>query len=120
MDLYLDDCADANSLVRALQQAGHNVYTPRSEKTAGLSDPEHLAYAASHGYILITKNPADFDELHREWQGDGRAHGGILLIYQDNIRGKDMSPGDVARAIGNLAASGLPIEDEVHILNHWR
>jgi len=50
----------------------------------------------------------------------GHRHHGILLIYEDNVRGKDMEPPDIVRAIGNLLASGLPIANEVHALNHWR
>src|SRR5262249_16616694 len=69
---------------------------------------------------LITKNPKDFRDLQPEWQAQKRPHFGILLIYEDNIRGKDMEPADIVRAIGKLLASGLPVRDELHILNHWR
>ena|SRR5579871_6181016 len=120
MDLYLDDCADSNLLVDLLRQAGHRVYTPRTEATRGVDDPEHLAYAAARGYTLITKNRGDFSQLHQEWQVSGRPHAGILLVCEDNIRGKDMEPGDIVRAIGKLLASCLPVFNELHTLNHWR
>ena len=120
MQFYLDDCADADHLVALLRQAGHQVFTPRTEATRGIRDPDHLAYAAAHGYTLITKNPDDFDQLHREWQASARTHAGILLVCEDNIRGKDMEPGDIVRAISHLLASGLPIANELHTLNHWR
>src|SRR2546428_7704953 len=119
MRFYLDDCAYSKHLVRLLQQAGHDVRTPRSESTAGAGDPVHLAHAATHGYVLITKNPDDFELLHHDWQQQGRAHSGILLIYQDNIRGKDMRPADIVRAIERLLVSGLPLTNELHALNHW-
>jgi hypothetical protein len=48
MELYLDDCADANDLVLLLQQAGHAVRTPRTEQTRGVDDPVHLEHAAAH------------------------------------------------------------------------
>src|SRR6187200_2145313 len=117
MEIYLDDSADDDDLVAFLSQAGHTVYTPRTEQTRGALDPTHLEYAASHGYAILTQNPGDFRRLHERWQAQGRTHSGILLIYQDNIRGKDMEPPDTAAAIGNLLASGLPIANEVHILN---
>src|SRR5438876_9201827 len=120
MDLYLDDCADSNHLIGLLRQAGHRVYTPRTEATRGIDDPDHLAYAAAHGYTLITKNRGDFDQLHREWQASGRSHAGILLVCEDNIRGKDMEPGDIVHAINRLLTSGVPIDNELHVLNHWR
>jgi Domain of unknown function (DUF5615) len=120
MEFYLDDCADANRLGILLRQEGHTVRTPRTEGTRGVDDPIHLEYAATRGYALITKNPKDFRLLHAEWQRQGRAHHGILLIYEENIRGKDMEPGDIVRANGKLLASGLPLFNELHVLNHWR
>ena len=120
MQIYLDDCADSKPLVGLLQQAGHSVYTPRGESTSGADDPVHLAHAAAHGYVLITKNPDDFERLHREWQHQGQAHHGILLIYQDNVRGKDMRPAHIVRAIDRLLALGLPLANELYALNHWR
>lgn len=120
MEIYLDDCADDDDLVAFLSQAGHGVHTPRTEGTLGVSDPRHLEYASAHGYSLLTLNPEDFRTLHQRWQVQGRAHSGILLVYQDNIKGKDMEPPDIVRAIGNLLASGLPIANELHVLNQWR
>jgi predicted nuclease of predicted toxin-antitoxin system len=120
MQFYLDDCADANALVVDLTDAGHLVETPRSAGLGGARDPKHLDYAAQHGLTLITKNPADFLLLHEEFQQQGRLHAGILLVYQDNVPSKDMRSGDIVRAIERLRSSGLKIEGEVHILNHWR
>lgn len=120
MRLYLDDCADADILVAYLRNAGHHVETPRSAGTTGRRDREHLEHAARNTLVLITRNPDDFEALHDDWQAVGQAHSGILLICQDNIKGKDMQPADIVRAIQNLLASGLPIANQVHVLNHWR
>lgn len=120
MRLYLDDCADADPLVTYLSNAGHDVETPRSAGTSGAADEVHLGFAARTGAALISKNPDDFEALHTEWREAGQSHGGILLICQDNVKGKDMQPGDIVRAIQNLVNSGLPVADEVHVLNHWR
>src|SRR5438045_1553938 len=109
MDLYLDDCADSNRLAVFLTNAGHRVETPRTAGLSGRQDHEHLAYAAQHTLTLVTKNPAHFSALHNAWQAQGRIHSGILLIYQDNVKGKDMEPADVAAAITRLLASGIPI-----------
>jgi hypothetical protein len=120
MQIYLDDCADDDDLVAFLSQAGHSVYNPRTERTRGVSDLRHLEYASARGYSLLTQNPSDFQKLHDAWQAQGRRHSGLLLIYQDNVRGKDMEPGDILQALERLLASGVPIANEVHILNHWR
>src|SRR5437764_13924435 len=120
MLIYLDDCSDDNTLVRFLSQAAHTVYTPRSEGTLGVRDPTHLEYAAARGYTLLTQNPKDFRDLHDNWQAAGRTHSGILILCEDNIKGKDMEAPDIVRAIGNLPSSGLAICNELHILNQWR
>jgi hypothetical protein len=120
VEIYLDDCADDDDLVAFLTQQGHAVHTPRSDGTAGVLDPRHLEHAAAHGYTLVTKNPSEFRRLHDAWQAQGRTRSGILLIYQDNIKGKDMKPADIVRAINNLIASGLPVADAIHALNNWR
>jgi hypothetical protein len=120
MQIYLDDCSDDDDLIAYLSNAGHKVYTPRTEGTLGAGDDRHLEYAAAHDYTLLTQNPDDFRQLHRLWRAQGRSHSGLLLIYQHNIKGKDMGLPDIVRVIGNLLASGLPIADEIHILNQWQ
>jgi hypothetical protein len=70
--------------------------------------------------VLLTYNVDDFKDLHQQWQAQGRTHAGIFIIYQENIVGKDMSYRDMIRAINNLLASGIPIANEVHTLNHWQ
>jgi hypothetical protein len=120
MEFYLDDCADANDLASLLRQSGHAVRTPRTENTRGADDTVHLSHATTMGCTLITKNPRDFRDLHQEWQVKGRSHHGVLLIYEENIRGKDMEPADILRAIGKLLASGLAIFNELHVLSQWR
>jgi predicted nuclease of predicted toxin-antitoxin system len=120
MRLYLDDCSDANELVAYLGAAGRYVENPRIGGISGAQDQEHLEYAARQGLSLITRNPDDFIELHQEWQAVGRPHAGILLVYEDNVKGKDMEAADIVRALDKLLASGLPIANELHTLNHWR
>ena len=116
MRIYLDDCADDDDLIAWLSGEGHVVCTPRSEGTLGARDEHHLQYATDHGLVWLTLNPADFRELHDQWQAEGRPHSGTLLVYQDNIKGKDMGPPDIARSLQNLIASGLPIAGEIHTL----
>jgi hypothetical protein len=39
---------------------------------------------------------------------------------RDNNRSKDMKPADIVRAVSRLLASGLPLDNEMYALNHWR
>jgi hypothetical protein len=118
--IYLDDCADSDLLLTYLTNAGYQVLTPRLANTRGASDETHLAYAAQNQYVLVTFNTGDFLLLHNMYQTQGKSHSGIFLIYQDNIAGKDMTAREIVRAIDNLCASGLPIANSIHVLNHWR
>ena len=68
----------------------------------------------------MTRNVADFQELHRLHLEKGGHHPGLLFRYFDNNPRKDLSPAGVVAAIDRLVASGLPFEDECHNLNHWK
>lgn len=120
LNLYLDDCMNAELLADLLRKAGHQVTRPVDVGLAGTDDAVHFAYAASNHLTLITKNPADFEALHDQDQN----HQGILGVYQDNDPKRDMSHGDVVRAIKNLEdaakSGGDPIPGKFHRLNDWR
>ena len=120
LSLYLDDCADDDTLIALLRQAGHQVQTPRLAGTSGVSDSEHLDYAARNHQTLLTKDPADFLELHAIWQAAQRPHSGILLVYEEKEVSKNMSRPQLVAAINSLVTAAVPIENQVHILNHWR
>ena len=120
LSLYLDDCADDDTLAVLLRQAGNQVSTPRIAGTSGASDAEHLDYAARRSRTLLTKDPDDFVDLHHRWQALHRTHSGILLIYEDKGVSKNLSRAQIVLAIDNLVASAVPIANEVHNLNQWR
>lgn len=114
--LYLDDSAYAKELVSRLRAAGHDVQTPVEAGTRGLHDPVHLRHAIAQRRVLLTRNPDDFEDLHREVA----THPGIVSIYQDNDATRDMSYAEIVRALGNLESSGIVLENGFHILNAWR
>ena len=120
LTIYLDDCSDDNRLIHSLTLAGHTAISPRSTDTKGWEDGDHLRYAATHGYCLLTLNPADFRRLHRDWQERGCTPSGIFVIYRDNNIRKDMNYTDIVRSIANVLASNLPIVNEIYTLNQWR
>lgn len=120
LTIYLDDCSDDDDLIVFLTRASHTVISPRATGTRSWKDPDHLTYAATRGHVLLTHNPPDFRRLHRDWQAQRRTHAGIFIIYRDNNVRKDMTHPDIVRAIENLLASGLPIANEIYILNQWR
>lgn len=116
MEIYLDDCAYSKRLKRQLEAAGHQVHTPFDAGLPGQPDDVHLRYAAEHGLALLTYNADDFLNLHERYPD----HAGVLVVYRDADMTKNMSYADIVRAIENLTASGMPIEGQPHVLNHWQ
>ncbi len=120
LKLYLDDCANARLLAELLRQAGHTVTRPIDAGLVGADDGVHFAYAAKQGLTIITKNPADFEALHK---ADPR-HSGVLAIHQDNDASRDMSDAEIVKAIKNVEdaaqSGGDPIPGMFHRLNDWR
>ena len=120
MNLYLDDNSVKTSLANQLRRAGHQGTLPADLGLAGASDPRHLAACASHRLVLLTRDHDDFLDLHDLIQATHGSHAGILVVCADNDPARDMKDRDIVRAIANLAAALVPIENDFNILNHWR
>jgi predicted nuclease of predicted toxin-antitoxin system len=120
MNLYLDDDSAKALLVSLLQKAGHRVVVPANVGLRGADDAEHLLHAVQKDLVLMTRNHDDFRTLHLLVQATGGRHTGIFVVRRDNDPTRDMKDRDVVRSIANLEAAGVPIVNELHILNHWR
>jgi predicted nuclease of predicted toxin-antitoxin system len=120
MDLYLDDNCVKASLASMLRRAGHQVTLPTDLGLVSAMDPRHLASCAGHGRALITKDHDDFLDLHDLVQATRGRHADILVVRSDNDPGRDMTDREIVRALANLEGAGMAIENEYHILNHWR
>lgn len=120
MNLYLDDDMAKGSLVARLRRAGHQVVLPNDAGLSGAWDPLHLLHAVQQRLVLVSKNHDDFRDLHLLVQAASGRHSGILVVRSDNDPRRDMTDGDIIRAIANLEAANGPIANEFQILNHWR
>ena len=120
MNLYLDDDSVKAHLVALLRRSGHDVQIPSEVEMSGSSDARHLERAAQHGQVILTRNYADFLELHDVVQATKGRHPGIIVVRFDNDPTRDLTDRGIVVAIGKLDASGIPIANELHILNHWR
>ena len=70
---------------------------------------------------MLTRNSNDFKDLHDLVVfAAGGHHEGILVVLFDNNPQNNMSTGDIARAVRNLAKAGVSIVDSYHELNHWQ
>jgi predicted nuclease of predicted toxin-antitoxin system len=120
MRIYLDDNAAERHLVTLLRKAGHSVTIPSEAGHTGATDPRHLLHAIGTACLLLTNDYADFTDLHELILGSGGGHPGILLVYSENDPTRDMTPRGITVAIGKLEASGMPLNNQLHVLNHWR
>lgn len=120
MRFYLDDDSAAPLQIQLLRKAGHDVQVPSDVGLAGRPDAAHLRQAIRSKRVCLSRNYDDFESLHllvREVQGH---HSGIFVIRRDNDPRRNLAPRDVVRAIRKLQAAGLPLADELHILNQWQ
>ena len=120
MRIYLDEDLASALLARLLQKAGHDVLTPTAAGTLGRSDAVQLTCAIREKRACLSRNYEDFEELHLlVSEGKGR-HSGILIVRRENDPTRDMTTKGIVSAIRKLEASGVPIENEYVVLNHWR
>ena len=75
---YLDECVDVR-LAPALAGRGIMVRTTTEAGMTGMDDERQLVYATAHQLVLLTHDGRDFRRLHRQFVGEGRQHGGILV-----------------------------------------
>ena len=120
MNVYLDDNNANAILANLLRRAGHQVTIPTDVGLSGATDPRHLASCTVRLQVLLTRDHDDYLDLHDLVQATKGRHAGILVVRYDNDPARDMKDRDIVRALANLEASGLAIENEFHILNHWR
>ena len=120
MRIYLDDDSTEALLVALLQREGHDVQVPADVGMVGQYDSKHLIHAVHEDRVLLSHNHDDFRLLHDLIAEVRGRYPGMLMVRRDNDPSRDMKPAGVVRAIRRLLAAGVPIQDQFHILNHWR
>jgi len=120
MRIYIDDDSIELLLIRLLRQGGHDVQLPADRGLAGKSDAIHLTHAIREARLLLSRNHKDFEELHDLLIAGQGHHPGILVVRRDNDPTRDMSQRGVVNAIEKLETSATPLQDKLHVLNHWR
>lgn len=99
--LYLDEDLCRHQLIGALRSRGFDVLTSFEAGMNGRSDDSQLAFAASHGRLLLSANARDFAQLHRDWVAQGKIHAGIILVPQQRY-----SPGEIVRRLLRASTGG--------------
>jgi hypothetical protein len=120
MRLYLDDDSVARVIVNALRGAGYDVQLPVEVGLRGEHDTVHLTHAIRDSRALLSRNYDDFQEIHELVSISGGAHRGILIVREDGDLKRDMKASQIVRAIEKIILSGISIENDIVVLNHWR
>jgi predicted nuclease of predicted toxin-antitoxin system len=115
LSLLLDEDSQAKILVKFLFEAGHDVMTVNEATISGVPDEQVLDYARQQNRVILTRNCNDFRELHQL----NSVHPGILSVYQEADRSKNMSYQSIVSAIHNLMVVKLELSGQFIILNQW-
>ena len=120
MRIYLDDNTTDPVLVAELRKRGHGVVLPSDAALSGVTDARHFVHAIQGNLVVLTRDYDDFADLHDVVLAAGGEHPGILLVRFDGDPTKDMKPGGISTAVDRIEASGLPLINQLFVLNHWR
>jgi Domain of unknown function (DUF5615) len=120
VNLYIDDDSVDGILVKLLRAAKHDVVIPHDFGKDGAADAAHMLEAIQRSRVVLTKNHGDFEALHRLVLFLGGHHPGIFVVREDKDPNRDMDQKRIVRAIRNFQASGMQVEDGVHVLNFYR
>ena len=120
MNIYLDEDIASALLTQHLRRAGHDVQTPTDVNLSGATDPVVLRHAIDDARVVLTRNYADFEELHLLILAAQGHHPGILVERFDDDPSHRMTPREIVRAIRNIEASGISLVNEFQALNLWQ
>jgi predicted nuclease of predicted toxin-antitoxin system len=120
MGILIDENMSSPRLASRLQAAGHDVVMAGDVGLGSTLDPRVLTWAVSQDRLVLTQDHDDFTDLHELILACGGHHPGILTVRFDNDPHHNLTERGIVTAVGKLVASGVPIPDEVHVLNHWR
>jgi len=70
--------------------------------------------------VLLTGTTRTSLDLHDLVQATQGRHAGIRVVCAENNPTRDMKDHHIVRALVNLQAAGVPIQNEFYVLNHWR
>jgi len=117
-NLYLDHDVQ-RARAELLRKAGHQVATTRELGLAANPDHLQLLTACRRGSVLITRNRADFIELHGAWLawtaewGVVDEHRGIVVIPH-HYAGVEWSADYAAGRLEALFEQGFPRQNELY------
>jgi predicted nuclease of predicted toxin-antitoxin system len=118
--ILIDENMINRRLSARLQAAGHDVVLADDVGLLSVSDARVLTWAVGQNRAVLTRDHEDFADLHDLVKACGGRHSGMLVVRFDNDPRHNLTDRGIVTALAKLEASGMPIPDQIHVLNHWR
>lgn len=115
LKLFIDEDIQDRILIKLLRNANHNVITVNEAGLMGQADSYIFNYARQNSRTILTYNCNDFETIHL----NEPEHSGILAVYRDYKFSKNMSFQNIVKAIANLEATSILLENQFITLNQW-
>ena len=120
MRFLIDENVSNAPLASRLRAQGHDPVMAGDAGLLSVADPRVMIWAIGQGLPVLTRDADDFQDLHELIMAAGGHHPGMLVVHFDNDPRHNLSERAIGIAISKLESSGLPIADQLHVLNHWR
>jgi predicted nuclease of predicted toxin-antitoxin system len=120
MRLLLDENMSDRRLASRLRALAHDPLLAVDVGLTSGTDPRVFIWAIAQAITVLTRDSDDFTDLHDLIMAAAGHHSGVLIVHFDDDPRHNLTDRGIANAIKKLEASGLPIADQIHVLNHWR
>jgi predicted nuclease of predicted toxin-antitoxin system len=120
MRFLIDENTSSPRLASRLRAQGHDPILAGDVGLLSVADPRVLIWAINQGLPVLTRDSRDFEDLHDLVMAAGGHRPGMLIVRFDDDPRHNMSDRQIGVAISKLESAGLPISDQLHVLNHWR
>jgi predicted nuclease of predicted toxin-antitoxin system len=120
MRFLVDENLSYPRLASRLRAQGHDPVLASDVGLLSVTDARLLIFAIARSLPVLTRDSEDFEDLHDLVMAAAGHHAGILVVRFDNDPRHNLTERGIATAITRLESAGVPIRDQIHVLNQWR
>jgi predicted nuclease of predicted toxin-antitoxin system len=120
MRFLIDENLSSPRLASRLRAQGHDPVLASDAGLLAVTDPRVLIYSITQALPVLTQDSEDFEDLHDLVIAAAGHHAGILIVRFDNDPRHNLTDRGIATAISKLESSGVPVSDQIQVLNQWR
>ncbi|HEX8199563.1 MAG TPA: DUF5615 family PIN-like protein [Isosphaeraceae bacterium] len=120
MRILIDENLSSRRLASQLQASGHDIVMAGDVGLLSTTNARVLTWAIRQDRPVLTRDYEDFAGQHDLVLASGGHHHGHLVVRHDNDPSHNLTDRGIVTALRNLETSGVPIPDQLHVLNHWR